>query len=194
MPKAFDIMPKPTKVKESTKAPRKTNLAALIWIVIICLILILIVNATFSNKSQLKSTSAPTPTPKPTSLNDPAATPSESPSANQIPDYSAKNPQSTDSANPEVTIDKSTINIKILNGSGISGTAEQTKADLEKEGFKINQIGTAKSTYPSSIIYYKDNKEAEARLFTGYLQIEPQLEKNDQLVGEYDLLYVIGKK
>lgn len=194
MAKAFDIMPRPTKVNESARVPKKTNLAIFIWIIIICLILILIINSIFSNKYQVKTTSSPIPTSKPSSLNDPTATPFENSSADQIPDYSAKNTQASNSASPAVTIDKSAINIKILNGSGVRGEADQAKADLEKEGFKISQIGTAKNTYSSSIIYYKDNKEAEAKLLTGYLQIEPELENNNQLVGEYDLLYVIGKK
>jgi len=92
-------------------------------------------------------------------------------------------------------LSKTKIIIKILNGSGKSNIASQTQDVLEKAGFSVSETGTAKSVYNKSIIYYAADKEESAKLVADSLKdYEISLEYDNDIVGEFDLLVVIGKK
>lgn len=102
---------------------------------------------------------------------------------------------STESQTMEQVIDKSTIQIKILNGNGVRGSADQVKAELVSKGFTIKELGNAKVfTYTNSIIYYKTGKEGEAALVKENLDNQNAvLTLSDTIVGSYDIVLVVGK-
>lgn len=92
-------------------------------------------------------------------------------------------------------LEKSKISLKVINATGKSGVAASTKEMLEKEGFVVAEIGTAKNIYNSTVIYYKEGEEETAKLVAETLKDhQVSLEKDPQIVGQYDLLVVIGKK
>lgn len=93
------------------------------------------------------------------------------------------------------TFEISQIKIRILNGSRTAGAATATKEKLEKQGFVVDSIGTAKNKYNNSIIYYNKDKKSVAAMVQ--LALENQnitLEQNPSLAGNYDVLVIIGAK
>lgn len=93
------------------------------------------------------------------------------------------------------TIDKSKITIQLLNGNGISGSANSVKTELVNAGFTVDSVTNAhKFTYQSSIIYYKTGKSAEADLVKNAIpDKKTELVNDDSIVGNYDIIVVIGK-
>ncbi len=128
-------------------------------------------NISASPEPSASSTTSPTPTPEP------------SPS-----------PTKTSTATTN-TIDKRSISIKVLNGSGKTGAANTIKTELEKQGFSVSAIGTANNSYSQSIIYYKtDENKAKAQMVKDALtSINCTLQKSS-VAGVYDVLVVVGKK
>jgi len=87
-------------------------------------------------------------------------------------------------------VDKSTIVISVLNGSGIKNSASSVA------GFNVKSTGNARSfNYAKTFIYYKDGKQEAANLVKDALtgrQTEASL--NNSLVGNvYDVVVVVGK-
>ena len=141
-----------------------------------------------SNSSQTNYIVTPAPTPQEIT---PTATSSQSNSNFADNDTLLGNVLGVQSP----SIDKSSISIKILNGSGKNGLAAQAKQDLEKKGFKIESIGNAKNSYNSTIIYYNKNKKEEAQIVSDNLtQFQTSLQENPELTGQYDILIVLGTK
>lgn len=97
---------------------------------------------------------------------------------------------------PAPTIDKTKILIEVLNGNGTSGTASATKDNLVGAGFLVDKVTNARSfAYPTSIIYYKTGKEAEANLVkTALSTLTSEITNSDTIVGNYDIVVVVGKK
>jgi outer membrane biosynthesis protein TonB len=63
------------------------------------------------------------------------------------------------------SIDKSTVTLRVLNGTATTGAASTMKTTLEKEGFTVRTIGNAKTqNYSVTTIYYQEGREAEAKL------------------------------
>lgn len=104
---------------------------------------------------------------------------------------------STPSTSPATTpsIDKSKITIQILNGNGVKGSAAAVKTQLVNAGFTVDSVKNAlKFSYPSSIIYYKTGKSAEADLVKSTLaDRQSELTNDDKIVGNYDIVIVVGK-
>ncbi len=101
---------------------------------------------------------------------------------------------------PEVTtaseIDKSTISLKVLNGSGITGAGNIVSKQLQEKGFTVSSTGNAKSfSYSQTYVYYKTGKQAEADLITNSITGKTMtVEQNDNAVGTADVVVVVGKK
>jgi len=99
-------------------------------------------------------------------------------------------------AAPVATIDKSTIVISVLNGSGVKNSASSVAATLKQSGFSVKSTGNARSfNYAKTFIYYKDGKQEAVNLVKDTLtgrQTEASL--NNSLVGDvYDVVVVVGK-
>jgi LCP family protein required for cell wall assembly len=81
----------------------------------------------------------------------PGAKPTSSPSP-------SASPTPTKSATP-LTVPPSSINVTVLNGSGTSGAAAKTAADLNAEGFHATVGGDASSsTFASTVVKYGSSK------------------------------------
>ncbi len=94
------------------------------------------------------------------------------------------------------TTAKSAIKLKLLNGNGITGSANTIKKTLEADGYVVGFLGNAKVfTYQSTYIYYKTafktNADAIKLLFPTRTIIE---ENNEAICGTYDIVMVVGKK
>lgn len=210
---AFDIIKthrtkpvdKPKSVK-SAKLPQQNTFLFFGLVVIIFLIVADISNGSSSktqisaNKSQdtasvlgESTNDSPANNTSPTSSN--PATPDTSNTATSSPSLSSQNNQTPTDTTTNNQIDKSQIQIKILNGSGKSGMATSTKSKLESLGFTIDSVGTAKNTYQKTVIYYNTDKKDLAVILQ--LALENQnisLQENPTLTNGFDLLLVVGQK
>jgi hypothetical protein len=104
--------------------------------------------------------------------------------------------QPSTSVEPAAVVDKSKISIEVLNGNGISGSADLVSEQLKTAGFTVSKVANArKFSYATTIIYYKTGKNAEADLVKTVLtDRESSTENSDALVGSYDIVIVAGKK
>jgi len=94
------------------------------------------------------------------------------------------------------TVDKSSLKIKVLNGSGVSGAAQTGKEAVEAAGFTVEATGNARSfSYESTYVYYTSGNKEKAQLVADGIsnKYETTLEENSVADG-YDALVVIGKK
>jgi hypothetical protein len=93
------------------------------------------------------------------------------------------------------TIDKKTIKMNVLNGNGISNSAVAVKNTLVKAGFTVSSVANAKRfTYPTTIVYYKTGKEAEAELVKEALSARSVTTEQYDGIGTLDVQVVVGKK
>lgn len=99
--------------------------------------------------------------------------------------------------NQQPAIDKSTISISVLNGSGIKLAAKNLADILIADSFNVDYTGNARSfNYQNTIIYYHTGKEAEAHLVKSTLDTNYQTttEQSDSVTGNlYDIVVVAGK-
>ncbi len=93
------------------------------------------------------------------------------------------------------TIDKKAIKMNVLNGNGISNSAVLVKNILVKAGFTVSSVTNAKKfTYPTTIVYYKTGKEAEAELVKDALSTRSVTTELYDGIGSLDVQVVVGKK
>jgi uncharacterized protein YpmB len=93
------------------------------------------------------------------------------------------------------TPDKSEITVRVLNGNGISGSAQKVRDTLTTAGFNVTSVSNAKTySYTSTYLYYKKGKDTEAGLvkdtLTGRTVV---LQESDTLAGSADIAVVVGK-
>jgi len=165
---------------------KKENLLMLVILIILSAVFF----ATLSTTSFLKffklSSSQPTPEPVQTAKED-----STSPQETQTAAPTAAQTNSTPTA--PATIDKSTVSIKILNGTTINGLAAKIKTTLVNDGWKVDSIGNAKNRYNTTIIYFKEGKENIADEVEKLLEDRETSSKQDNaIVGKYDIVVVLG--
>ena len=99
------------------------------------------------------------------------------------------------SSNKGEDLNKTKLTIKVLNGEGKDGTAASAKDKLEKNGFIVTETGNAKNTYNKSVIYYASGNESAANLIMELFNDRTiSTEYNNDIVGDFDILVVIGKK
>jgi len=93
------------------------------------------------------------------------------------------------------TIDKSLISLSVLNGNGITGSADAVADTLKAVGFNPTNITNArKFTYTDTIIYYQTGKLAEAQLVEDVLSARTtSLEESNTIAGKYNVVVVVGK-
>jgi hypothetical protein len=93
-------------------------------------------------------------------------------------------------------IDKSTITISVLNGSGVKNSAQTVANTLTSAGYNVAGTANARSfNYTKTFIYYKTGKLEQANLVQGSLsdrQTEVQL-SNSVVGAKYDIVVVVGK-
>lgn len=124
---------------------------------------------------------------------DSAATKDKSYEATSQPQSSTPTATQTPAA-PE--IDKKTINISVLNGSGVKNSAQTVAGILNTAGFTVSATANARSfNYQKTLIYYKTGGEAKAELVKAALSdYQTETTPSDPIVGtNYDIVVVVGK-
>lgn len=108
----------------------------------------------------------------------------------------AETPSEAPSTPATPAIDKASLKIKVLNGSGVNGAASEAQKVLEEAGFKIAATGNARNfNYESSYVYYPSGKSAEANLVSESIKDKYSVTTEENSVADgYDALVVIGKK
>lgn len=202
--KAFDLTYQKKRQSQDDESHQKRNNNGknntIFILLLVVVVFIIIIDKSSDNKSKKSNQNT---TVNAINQNQSAKNQEEIQTNNQITSSSSINDQNTpsestvedSSQNAEQITNKSTIKIKILNGSKVSGLAQEAKTKLEDDGYKIDSIGTAKNFYQKTVIYYatgKENYATEIQLALG--NQGARLELNDSLVGAYDLLIVIGKE
>jgi hypothetical protein len=129
----------------------------------------------------------PTPTPSSTTTSTATATPSATATATATPA-----PTATPSATTSVT--KSSITIRVLNGTTTAGAAGTAKTILQNAGFTVRTVGNAqKQTYTSTIIYYQTGHQADAAAVKAALpKYTSSLEESSSLASPDNVLVVLG--
>jgi hypothetical protein len=120
---------------------------------------------------------------------------SQAGSSSSTANSSANQNQTSATVTPEASIDKSKITIDVLNGNGISGSAGTVKDQLTGAGFTVDKVANAYNfNYENTIIYFKTGKNAEAELIkTTLSNRQCETSNDDSVVGNYDIVIVVGK-
>lgn len=165
-----------------------------IWWVIIIIVTVIISAIGFKLLDKkldqwLGSGATATPTAKIVELETPTiyATPTPTASASATP-----TPEATPTASQ---INKSSISIRVLNGTSIAGAATKIKTTLEKAGFTVRTVGNAtKNNYQETIVYYQAGKSSEADLVKASLNDENSRTEQSDLANPDNILVVYGTK
>jgi hypothetical protein len=141
-------------------------------------------------KPGLWSSTTPTPTATVAALasSEPSASPS--PTATPTPEATAAPVASTAPA-----AQKSTITLRVLNGTKTAGLAASAKTKLTTAGFTVRTTGNAANqTYTSTYIYYATGQEAAAasvkEALTSY---SPVVQLSDTLAKPDNVLVVVAQ-
>ena len=92
------------------------------------------------------------------------------------------------------TIDRASLNISVLNGNGISGSAKEVKTTIESAGFSVSHVGNAlKFSYINTEIYYNIGKVTEAEDLKSVITNRiVGISENSSITGNYDMVVVVG--
>lgn len=94
-------------------------------------------------------------------------------------------------------LDRSKLQVSVLNGSGETGAARQVSSYLESLGYKIARVGNADAfTYLNLTVLVKKNMSAYAPLLKKDLQTNPAFASvsasiSDEIAGEAEV--IVGK-
>lgn len=108
-------------------------------------------------------------------------------------------PEVVATATPEATanIDRSTIKLQVLNGSGVSGLAGKAKTYLESLGYKNVAVGNASvSNLTETTIAVKDDKKDFVKTISADLAKSYTLAKETETLpasSKYDFVITLGK-
>lgn len=138
--------------------------------------------------------STPTPTSTTTSTPSPTtATTTPTPSATTIP-TATPTPSSSPTASPN-SISKSSISIRVLNGTTIAGLAATGRSVLEQAGFTVRTIGNANNqTYQTTVIYYQTGYLAQAQMVEAALNKYSVSLQESSIASPDQVLVVMGQE
>jgi hypothetical protein len=107
-------------------------------------------------------------------------------------------PTPTSSPTPTVSpssISKSSISIRVLNGTTITGLAATGRSILEQAGFKVNSVGNANNqTYQTTVIYYQTGLQAQAQMVEAALAKYSVSLQESSIASPDQVLVVMGQK
>lgn len=73
----------------------------------------------------------------------------------------------------EVSVADSSLNVDVLNGSGVSGVAQDFSEAVEEKGWSIGQVGNYSTALTVSTVYYSgDDNASQAKMVADALGIE----------------------
>ncbi len=132
------------------KNGRRSHFVAIFFIILLVVIIIL-VGLYFLGASKKGSLKLP-----------PTAKPTHSASSGQAPTSAQQAPTATPTLTPTpVTLDRSKLNIIILNGSGVAGAAQNISTTLSDLGYTVKSVGNAtRFDYVGVTISIKTDKKA----------------------------------
>lgn len=121
--------------------------------------------------------------------------------------YTGETGSSTATTTPSITTEEpaattatttpapQSFTIEVLNGNGVTGSADKIKETLITAGFEVAKVANAKSfSYQSTYVYYKTGKEAEATSVKSALSARTcLLEESNTVAKTYDVVVVAGK-
>lgn len=123
-----------------------------------------------ANKPQMSQTPNTAATPSPSETEKPGERPTESVAPSEEPTQTT--PPAAETTPEPPSADKS-INVSVLNASGINGLAAKTKDKMAADGFTKVSAENFQGTKPSvNTIYYPSDREAEAREVQRVLNID----------------------
>lgn len=177
-------------VSNSQKSNRNSNTIYNLIIIALVIVFIYFLSSLLSqppSASNSDNSAASTPTP--------SVSPSISASENSYSSNNTKTPTPEFSAQNTYSAPIENFSIIVLNGSGTPNAANETKDNLEKQGFQVIDIGTANNLYSQTVIYYKTGYEDSAKKVASALKDYQVLtEENSELASDSDVLVVIGQK
>ncbi|MFU0825362.1 LCP family protein [Clostridium sp.] len=96
--------------------------------------------------------------------------------------------------NNDVNIDKSKLNIQVLNGTGKTGLAANYREYLKKKGYKNISIGNTKDSEYTKILINKDNfSNKQIKYIKEDLKID-KVENIEKNYEKFDIIITLGKK
>ncbi|MEK7461035.1 MAG: LytR C-terminal domain-containing protein [Patescibacteria group bacterium] len=203
MPKTLDLhrRRKPAPPQPPARTDRRAGVGLFIMLFILAIIISLASNKVASDNLPISLQPTPTPIPTVSKITPPTPSPTRAPSPSTSPTPSPT-PSATPSPSPTETTppppaepDKSTISMRILNGSGTSGQAATLQTTLKKNGFTVRSIATAKTRRATGIIYYATSKQAEAEFVASFITNRVlEFEENPALAKPDTLLIIVGAK
>lgn len=107
----------------------------------------------------------------------------------QPTEQSSPQPDAAEQGGSEPT---SAFSVRILNGGGRAGAAASLKADLEAAGYTVLSIGTARSTYAQTTLYYQVEFKQEASTLADALGEPTPTVEESGIAAPADILIVIG--
>jgi|GEM_PF-1076867 len=192
-------LPKPMLKKE--KKPNVNFLPLIFnrWTVLVLLVVV-VIGFAFWKRSEIKRVIG-------IASKESAENANEEPAVTIIPqDYASETTDSDKETKPATetkesspktapAFDKLSLKIKVLNGNGISNSASLMKSELEKDGYKVSQIGNAKSfSYIDTYIFYKTGSVDAAEALKELLNNKSvKIQNNDPVAGAYNIVLVVGK-
>ncbi|CAN5165392.1 hypothetical protein BH09PAT1_BH09PAT1_8660 [soil metagenome] len=183
---------------KKASSPKKKAFMYVILFVLIIGAAIFVGNYFLSGKSvgpkpTPQVTQAPTATPTPTPVASVSATPTSkttpTPSGKVTPTKSALTPT------PSAT---TSLQIEVLNGSGISGMAGKVATLLKSDGYGISSTGNAATfDYPQTVIQIKKSKAQAAAQLKKDLSVQYTVDPTVQTLAETatpDAIVIVGAK
>lgn len=112
---------------------------------------------------------------------------------------STPTPTSSPTPTPDLTrLDRSTLKVQVLNGSGVVGAAGTMKDILEEKGYTVDNTGNADNyDYETTQILVKPEKEAFIAFLTEDLKESYSLGTSEATLEEnvpYDVRIIVGKE
>jgi ABC-type multidrug transport system fused ATPase/permease subunit len=114
----------------------------------------------------------------------------------EIPSQVKENNQNVPSLPSDQQTEKSAVSITVLNGNGTPGSANNLKASLENQGFKVSAVGDADTAdYPETIIRYQPGSQKNAQLIADALKNNYQTKLEETNVSqETEIVVIVGIK
>ncbi len=101
--------------------------------------------------------------------------------------------EATASAGTAPTVSASSVSVSVRNGAGQAGLAKEVASLLEKDRFKIAEVGdTARPVYDHTLVVFKTN-DAKARLVFETLGIGTVVKSSSLYQFDTDILVIVGK-
>ena len=173
----------------SSTSTKQKWVTALLTIVLLGLLGVLIWQAYIFYNSTVSSKTTET-----------ATTSSSTPAVTKITTTSAATTSASETpvATTSTDLTKATVTVKILNGNGVTGSANTASTAVKAAGFTVGSTANAKSfSYATSTVYYKDaTGKAVADQLVASLTSYTVVSKLDATVATTvnELVFVVGKK